>query len=198
MVYSKFSSCSYLCCFNLVVIKNFELISILFICLLSCSKDKLDTNTFYKGSNNVTPTKMITPHFSDHFSYSFKLGNEWNDTLLCTDRSHGFKGFAIGGKGLNTNYHESGINTDIMWDADSGLVFHPRYYIDKTLHVLSGICIMTGVWYRVTIQANPLKWTLDAIVWTADGKVDHSYLTPIYIGKKGIATAERDLTIQLR
>ncbi len=163
-------------------------------CLMLCTKEDTGmTYTFREGENNATPLRPITPHFGTTLSYSFKLGDEWNEQL-CTDRAHGFKGLAIG----KFDYHDSGINTDIMWDADSGLVFHPRFYQAGTLHVLSGISIQTGVWYKVTLQAKPLKWALNEVCWTAEGEVDHSWRTPIYIGKINVATASRNLTIEIR
>ena len=178
--------------FNHVDVK--KLIFILFLALTGCLKDGADTYTFYKGENNATPTHFITPHIGTTLSYSFRLDESWGTGLLCSDKSHGLKLPAIG----KYDYHDSGINTDIMFREDSGLVFHPRFYQDGTLHVLSGISIQTETWYMVTLQAKPLKWGCNEVTWTAEGEVDHSWRTPIYIGKKGTATASRNLTIELK
>ena len=133
-----------------------NLLIILFIILIGCEKEGITRYTFYQGANNASPTEIITPHIGQSLHYSFRLGAEWEDGLLCTDKSHGCKLPALGA----LDYHDSGINADIMFQEDSGLVFHPRYYQDNVLHMLPGEVIQSGVWYSVTIQADPLRWHL--------------------------------------
>lgn len=176
--------------FNHVDVKR--LILILLILLIGCTKEPDGTTyTFRKGENNATPLRPITPHIGTTLIFSFKLTGDWSD--FC-QHPWGLKLPAIG----KLDYHDSGINGDVMNTPDSGLVFHPRYYRDGTLHVLSGFSIQTETWYSVTLQAKPLKWGCNEVCWTAEGEVDHSWLTPIYIGKINVATALRDLTIEIK
>ena len=93
------------------------LILTLSLCLLSCSKsDDGITYTFKQGSNNAKPLHPIVLHFGNTLTFSFKLGKEWDDGLICTDKAHGLKLPAIGGTFIppDWDYHDSGINFGVM------------------------------------------------------------------------------------
>lgn len=176
-------------------LRNF-LIILLSILFSSCAKFDYLNYTVSKGDNKFKPIQFITANLSGNkiFTFKFKLGNEWNEGMITTGKSWGLKLPAIG----KFDYHDSGANWGVMWDEEIGLTIHARYYVDGELFVFPEIPIQTETWYICWLQTEPLRFWLDGIlIGSPDITVSNSWITPIYIGKKDVAVATRNLSLEL-
>jgi len=152
--------------------------------------------TVHIGKNNFSPRLPILPFFRNELTYTFRVDPDWiADRSLTTPEGYGLKLFAVG----RFNYHEDGANSSIA-NYNHQLFWSPRYYRNWNLTQVESVRrgVVPNVNYKVRMKLNPLSyWFNNEFICSFGFSVPNFFLTPLYMGKLGVAGASRTVTIQI-
>jgi hypothetical protein len=145
-----------------------------------------------KGHNNFTLCPIL-PYWRKNYSFTLVADESIFGDFLTEPEHFGIKLPAIG----NFNYHRNGMNFSLN---DGGWI-SPRYYKDGILRQFEDVSFQLepGVPVTLKMESDPMRWYVNGVLFfQASESIPTGWLTPSYVGKRGVAVAKRDLIITIK